>query len=59
MQEHGFWSEEKHGYSKKGEIILRWTCCDACHAEHKSLSAARVHYLFLTIKGAIWKIRNF
>jgi hypothetical protein len=49
------WSEERHGYERSGRIVLRWTCCDACHSEHKSLMVARLHWVWLQIKTT-WSI---
>lgn len=28
-------------------VMLKFTCCDACHAEHANLLAARLHWLWL------------
>ncbi len=28
-------------------LRMRWTCCDACHAEHQSKLAARMHWLWM------------
>ena len=30
-------------------IRLRWTCCNDCHALHRTLIACRVHYAWLWI----------
>lgn len=45
----GSWSMAKHGLSGDGKIRIRWTCCNACHAEHVSLLAARLHYGWLRL----------
>ena len=45
----GHWSEKEYGYDNRHKIVLRWTCCDACHSEHKSLFIAKLHYLWLRI----------
>ena len=43
-----------YGYIfRRKEIRFCWTCCDRCHAEHKSLLAARVHYLWLRLTRQI------
>ena len=31
----------------KRHLRLVWTCCDACHAEHRTLLAARWHHALL------------
>lgn len=28
-------------------IKIVYTCCDKCHKQHKTLFAARLHYIFL------------
>ena len=36
---------------RHNRIRLVWTCCDACHSEHRTLFTARVHYLLLKLRG--------
>ena len=33
-------NESKHDYPDR----IRWTCCNQCHVEHKTIAEAKKHY---------------
>ena len=41
----------------KRRLRLTWTCCDACHAHHRTLFAARLHWLVLAASWHAQKLR--
>lgn len=42
--------KSEHAYRKRRRIRIVWTCCDACHRQHRSLFAARLHWLWLRLQ---------